>query len=507
MSAQPSGDEQAVNGRELVARGAGLAFLSKLGALIEVVNQPVFTRLFGLATYGLYVVLWSYVRLLTAITELAMTSALQRYGAGARDEDMAHSVVKLALLATTVIATFIAIIVTLAAPYIADIFNAAEADRAHLPLVIRLYAWTLPLWTVMEIGTSAVRARRAFGPEIRIRIFYEQISRLIFAVSFFLIGWGSMGLFAAHVASLGLASILSIRLLFKYYDWRRLIRVPVKLALSEGIAGFSLLIVPTHLIQRAFSELPPVLLNLLLPGAAGAEAAGLYGIARKIASVLHIVRLSFEYVLAPLAAVHASVNWAEVKTMYGYATRLATIMILPLSAGIIIAREDIAALFGQEAIAAAPLIIILTLGRCFETLSGPASALLEVLGKRGLPLANNVAGLIILIAVGALLTPTMGAQGVAIGTAIALVSVAFASLGELGRMRGLHPFSAGYVRALGWGLGAAALMLACGLTLDALAGFIRLAVVLGLYILFALFAARMGLRAEDRAAFRRSKAK
>ena len=51
-----------------------------------------------------------------------------------------------------------------------------------------MFAWALPLWTFIEIATSAARARRAFGPEIRLRIFWEQIARILFAVGFFLLG-------------------------------------------------------------------------------------------------------------------------------------------------------------------------------------------------------------------------------------------------------------------------------------------------------------------------------
>ncbi|MFZ5608786.1 MAG: oligosaccharide flippase family protein [Pseudomonadota bacterium] len=502
-SAAPPPGQQS-DGRQMVARGAGMAFAARLGAVIEVVNQPVFTRLFGLATYGLYVVLWSYVRLVSAVTELAMTSALQRYGAGAKDEELAHAVVKLAFLVTLASSLGVAAATFLAAPWLARFVNVAEADAATLPTAIRIYALTLPLWTVVEISTSAVRARRAFGPEIRVRILYEQISRLFFAVGFFLIGWRHLGLFVGHLLSLSLAAGLSVRLLLRYYDARLLLRAPLERALAQGVLGFSLLIMPTHLIQRAFTELPTALLNRLLPGVAGAEAAGLYGIARRIASILQIVRMTFDYVLAPLAALHASVNWQEVKAMYAYATRLATILILPLAAGVVLARHDIAALFGAEAVKAAPLILILTIGRCAEALTGPSTALLEVLGKRGLPLVNNLAGLGVMLVLGAALTPGLGAEGMALGVIAGVNVVAMAGLAQLHHMHHLHPFIAGYGRALAAGGVALALMLASEPFIDMLPSSLRLLGAVTIYAILAFLAARFGLAKADRAAFRRS---
>src|SRR5207237_609161 len=124
-----------------VARGAGLAGLSRMGALIEALAQPLYTWLFGIATYGIYVVLWGAVNRATNIVHLSM-----------------------------------------------------------------------PL------------ARRAFGPEIRLRIFWEQIARIFFALGFFALGAGSLGLMAAHLCSLAMTALLSIRLLGSYYDLNILLR-------------------------------------------------------------------------------------------------------------------------------------------------------------------------------------------------------------------------------------------------------------------------------------------
>ncbi|RME66774.1 MAG: polysaccharide biosynthesis protein, partial [Alphaproteobacteria bacterium] len=277
-----------------VARGAGTAFLGRAGAVIEAVSQPVFTQLFGLATYGMFIALWSYGRVAAMIADLAMTTALQRFGSAARNEETAHGVLRLALAVSTGLAVLLAALTCALAPVAARWLNVAAEDEAHLPAIIAFYAWSLPLWTFIEVATAAVRARHAFGPEIRVRIFYEQGSRLAFAIGFFFLGWHSYGLFAAHMASLSLAALLSLRLLTRYYDFGMLLRCPLNGDQRREILGFCLAMMPANLAKRLFSDLPPLLLNLMLPGAAGAQAAGLYGIARKIASVVQIVRQSFD---------------------------------------------------------------------------------------------------------------------------------------------------------------------------------------------------------------------
>jgi O-antigen/teichoic acid export membrane protein len=81
-----------------VARGAGLAGLARAASLIEAVAQPIYTWLFGLATYGLYVALWGAVNLLSNIVDLSMTSALQRIVPAEDEETRIRSLVKSAFV-------------------------------------------------------------------------------------------------------------------------------------------------------------------------------------------------------------------------------------------------------------------------------------------------------------------------------------------------------------------------------------------------------------------------
>ena len=262
--------------RSDVARGAGLAGLSRMGALIEALAQPLYTWLFGIATYGIYVVLWGAVNLVTNVIHISMPLALQRVVPTQGDEG-AHGAVKLALLIALIPSSLIALIVTFNAAAIASLFSAAPEDAARLPQAVALFVWALPLWTFVEVATAAARARRAFGPEIRLRIFWEQIARILFALGFFAAGAGSLGLMVAHLCSLAMTFLLSIRLLGRYYDLKLLLRAPLPGGLVRDLITSGLGLLPSNLARRALIDAPPVVLNLMLPGARGASAADLAG--------------------------------------------------------------------------------------------------------------------------------------------------------------------------------------------------------------------------------------
>lgn len=423
-----------------VARGAGLAGLSRAGALIEALAQPLYTWLFGIATYGIYVVLWGAVNLITNFIHLSMPLALQRAVPTQADEERAHAVVKLAILIGLVPALLIALGVTLNAAWVASLFSAAPADAARLPTAVALFVWALPLWTFVEVATSAARARRAFGPEIRLRIFWEQVARILFAIGFFLLGAGSIGLMAAHLCSLAVTAALCVPLLGRYYDLGLLVRAPVSGAMLRDLVVTGLGLLPSNLSRRALIDAPPVVLNLMLPGARGASAAGLFEIARKLSTVPLVVRQAFQYVLGPLASAQAHADRAEVAPLYHFASRVSTALVVPLAGLLIFAGVDILSVYREGAEAALPMLFILVSARAIEAIVGPASTIVEMIGHRVLPLLNSFIAISLWIGLAAWLTPLYGPLGMAIAIGAATIASTYAATIELQVSDGLTPF-------------------------------------------------------------------
>jgi O-antigen/teichoic acid export membrane protein len=484
-----------------VARGAGFAGLARLGALIELVAQPAYVGMFGVATYGLYVVLWGSVSLLSNLMHLSLTSALQRIVPTRESEAEAHGAVKLALLVALVPTSLAALAISLNAEAVATIFSAAPEDAARLPGAIAMFVWALPLWTFIEISTSAARARRAFGPEIRLRIFWEQLARLAFAIGFFLLGFQSIGLMAAHLCSLALTAALCVPLLGRYYDWRLLLRAPVPLPLARGLVGTGLSLLPSDMLRRLLIDGPPLALNLILPGARGAQAAGLLEVARKLSTATNIVRLAFRYVMAPLSAAQARADRTRMAPLYNFACRVSTALVGPLAAALVLTGPDIMRLYPPDAAAALPLLYVLVAARFLEAMLGPASDVMEMTGHRGLPLLNSALAAAALVVLAVLLIPAHGAMGMAIAVSVALVVTAVAAAVEVRITDGLSPFDSRMAVILGITAAGGALMLAMSFIPPGLLHFLAVGVVLLLGTAWT--ALRFGLPYEDRLALGR----
>jgi O-antigen/teichoic acid export membrane protein len=448
--ATDNGPDNGDDNRARVAGGAGFAFLGRMGAIIEALSIIAFTWLYGAATFGLFAVLWSYVKVTTAVADAAMTTALQRFVPRAKADGEAEQIAGYAFKLSFLIACVFALAGTIAAPYLAPFINAADGDAESVVTVIQIYVWVLPFWTLVEVATASIRARRTFGPEIRVRIFYEQGLRLVAAAIFALLGWLTYGLFLSHLVSVVLAALLALRLVSKHYDLKAIAAAPLTGNIPKKMRQYGFSVMPSNIIRNLFSEFPVMFLNFMLPGAAGAAAGGYYAVARKIASALQSIGQTFEYVMAPLAAEKdGSGDQAALKDMYGFATRITICVALPFGAALVLARHDILAAMKPEFQAASAAIAILCIGRVFEAATGPSSAMVEMLGHRFLSPFNGIMGFATLLVMGFHLIPLYGVTGAAVAAATGLNVMATLALLEVVFLFKLVPYDRNILRPLG----------------------------------------------------------
>lgn len=439
--------QKAFKANRRVAKGIGATVLARLGALVEIIAQPLYVLMFGLAGYGLYAVLWAAINLIENFCDFGMTSAMQRTVPRSTDDAEAAAALRTAMVFGVGPCIAAAAIIAWQAPAIAPLINVAAADAGSLVPTIRLFIWTLPLWAFVEIATSALRARMLFGAEIRLRIVWEQVLRLGFAVLFFAAGFGLLGLFIAHICSLAITAFLSLRLLARHYRLRLLFSGPVwpKVAQDTALAGISIL--PSNIVARLYGDAPALIVNHLLPGAEGAAAGGLFTIARKLSSVVQMVRIAFVYVLAPLAASSARHDRAEVREIYAYAVRLIFVIATPLAAILAMGSVPLLSMFGRGAEIAQTAVIILLIARAAEAVLGISLPVLQVVAAFRHQLTASLVGLTLATLAGiwieGRLPPLIAVTSAA---AIGLVVTAAIPMAQLWRVESLHPFTIAFPR-------------------------------------------------------------
>lgn len=502
----PSPVPAAGTGNRDVAKGASAALASRLGAVIELVSQPLYVWMFGLAGYGVYAVLWSAVNLVENFADLGSTSALQRVVPQAGSRAGEAVALRAALLIGVLPCLLLAGLAVTSAPWLAMQMNVADADRAMLVDGIRLFAWSLPLWAFVEVATSALRARRVFGAEIRLRIFWEQFIRMGLALGFWLAGFGISGLLYAHLISLAITVLLSVRLLARQYDLAAVLRAPAAPGVFRETLLAGLATLPYNGAARLYGDAPPIIINLMIPGAGGAAAAALYTIARKISSIVQMIRVAFAYVIAPLASAAAAEGRRDqVVDIYGFSTRLSTVIALPLTAAIVAGAPAVLDLFGRDAIAAWGAVAILSVARALEAMGGQAAQIQQVLSRYHRPLVGSLTGLALATATGWVTVPLLGLTGVALAVGTGLATSALMNIWQVDRHEDMHPFGPIFATTLARALAVATLVaLVATAAMLAPAG-IRLALLLpvllgGIWLSLRLALARADTEALGKAA-------
>ncbi len=425
-----------------VAKGAGTTLLARLGGVLDLLTQPLYVWLFGLASYGFYGVLWAAINLIENVADLGMTSAMQRVVPQAKNPQEEASALRASFILALIPCTVIAAIVSFAAAPVATFFNASDQDASQVVDAIRWFAWALPLWAFVEIATSALRSKRLFGAEIRLRLLWEQLVRLGFVLIFFAMGFGMLSLVYAHILSLTIICLLCIRLLNQHFELRLLLVGPVRDPMFNEALKAGLAVLPVNIVTRLFGDGPAIALNAILPGSAGAIAGGLFIIARKVSSVVQLVRTAFAYVLAPLASSASTYGKDQVAGIYGFSTRLSFALAVPLGAMLAASGPTLLPLFGPGAEAAMFALVLLTLARVAEAVFGAATPIQQVTSAHLDQQLGSLLGLAVAALLAWWLIPDYGLNAMAIAVSVGLVIAALLPLFQLHIIDKLHPFAA-----------------------------------------------------------------
>lgn len=464
--------------------------LARLGSLVDVLATPAYTWMFGLAAFGAYVALWSAVAIAQTLLEAGLSSSIQRI-LPQREGDRARRIVGAALAMAVLPTMPTALVATIYADAIARALDLPTSVIADPATAIALFAWALPLWALLEVSTAILRSRRTFGAEIRLRIMWEQMLRLVFGFAAWFCGWGLVGLLIAHLASLSIASAASLRLVLD--GGRPAMPRPRDF---RDILFLGIPTVPLAIVGRAFIDLPPLVIAGSIPGPSGTAGAGLYAIARKLSSMLTLVKQIFSYVLAPIASAERR-DPGVVREIHGFAARCSTFLTLPAWMVMATVGTTLLDAYAKNGRTAYPILLSLATARLVEALLGPSGTIQQVIGHPALALLNAAAGLSVFVI--AVLLGDGGALGMALAVASGQITVALMAAVQVhGELRiSLAPGLRGRMLAAnGAGMG---MVVVTALVTTGLTDWVACLIVVASAFFAAWVAARSSMPAGDRA--------
>jgi O-antigen/teichoic acid export membrane protein len=472
-----------------MARGGGLNLAGAVFRQLSLLGVSlILARRLGPGELGVY---WQSYALLSVLDLLALGgfgAAATRFVAVHRatgDTAAVHGTIRLTLGLTVLISLALAIVLFVAAPWLADdVF-----DDSRLRVALGFVALTLPALAFLDVSLAATRGFKSMKAFALIGLVLEPGLRVALTVVLVVLGAGLQGAMGALAASTFAAAILAARALHRLVG-RSGVRPSYR---PREILEFSAMSWMGELATTGLIWADTLLLGVYL----SSDQVGVYNVATRVVVFASFVMLPINAAFAPrIADLYQRGRTETLHRTYVFATTWIVRLSLPAFILLILFPRDVVAIFGSGFSAAAAVTIVLVVGKAIDAATGPCAMMLKMSGRPALNMADNVAALALNIGLNLWLIPRYGILGSAVAWAVALGVVNLARAVQVRLTMRMWPFSTEIAVALVAGAAAAVIGVAVRAVVPEPSSLIA-----GVFLLVATYVAVIvvwGLTAEDR---------
>ncbi len=432
-----------------LARGGSLNIV---GALCSQASLLLITALIArqlsTADVGRYALCFAMVSLLGLLSLAGFRAALTRFVAMfVADGDAARirGTVRLGMRISVVSSVVLGVGLALLAEPVARVF-----DDPGLVTGIRLSGLSIPAMTITDAALSATQGWRTMRPFTLIGRIFEPGLRLVLTAVALFTGLGLTGAFWALFIgswSATVLALLSLRGFLRRTDRAR----PVYE--TRPIFSFSMVSWASSLATAGLLWADTLILGQMT----GPADVGVYTVATRIVTLSVFVMAPINAAFAPqIARLHHRGEFARLGEVYSAATAWIMRFSLPAFVVLLVFPVPLLHLFGSDYATGAAVTVTLALGQLVNAATGPCATVLNMSGRVGLNMANNIVVLVLNVVLNIVLIPPMGILGSAVAWSVSLGLVNIARVVQVRRVLGHTPFGIATVKEAVAALAAAA---------------------------------------------------
>lgn len=345
------------------ARAATWAFLSSTGArIVTLIGLTLLARLLAPQEFGLLAFAMAYIVYVETIGDLGSGTALIYWPDRREDAAQVTFIINLAAGVFWCVATL------LIAPFVADFFNAPQGT----PLV-RALAFGFLIRYLGNTHDALTRKDLRFQARALPELGMATVKAVV-ALFFAWRGFGAWSLVWGHLAGLSASTLF----FWIVTPWRPKWRFPKDL--FRPMLSYGRGIIFVNVLGAVQDQTDIAMIGRWL----GMTALGLYQLAGKLpeATVMVIVRVASRVLLPAFSRVSASGE--NPKEAYLAAARYIGAMTLPIVTGLaILAQPFVLTLFGEQWLAAAPIVTALAILAGVRALGTHPGDVLKATGRVG----------------------------------------------------------------------------------------------------------------------------
>ena len=396
-------------------RGAAGGLAARIVAAACVFLFGVYlARLLGAADSGLFYLALAVVTVPAVVARVGLDGSVVRFVAAhlARDEpDAAGAVYRRAVLIVAVVAALIAVTLAASADWLANsVFAKPELGDA-----LGEMAWLLLPLALLMLHGQFLQADKRIAAAV---IVQTGMVPLLCIAGFSLAGgdWSLSAAARLYAAAGGITLLLGAAWLHatrpyrltgaRDYDFAPLAASARSLAVSD-------------LINKVIQPWAPI---IFLGFWGTAAEIGLFGAANRLAALTAFAAMPVNRTLAPkMAALWAENDRPAFFRVANQATLLMLAIAIPIGIVILVVPGNLMALFGDEFVAAASLLVIMALAQLVNALTGPVRSMLIMTGHESDHRLSSGVGGVAVLALCVALIPPYGAAGAAWAAGAGLV--------------------------------------------------------------------------------------
>ena len=404
-----------VPGQDILAaaKGGGISFV---GRLFEYTTRFAFSiivaRTIGAEQFGLYTLGVTVTEITSMIALLGLQTGMVRFipiALRQRDEGRVWGIIQVGATIPALLSLLLFGTIFLSAdPIAAQVFH-----ESRLAPVLRLVCLAIPLDALNFVAFSVIQSFKQLKYSVLANQIVAPLAKLALTIGLLVIGLGTLGIVAAHVAASAIGLALLIYFANRLFPLNRPLRAGKR---NTGeLLRFSL---PAHMawvINAVRGSLETMVLGFM----GLTTGVGVYTAALRLSAVGNMFYFSIASISAPIITdLYSRGESVRLEQLYQTTTKWLITFNFPLFLTFVIFAVPLISIFGADFAAGATGLIILASGTLVNTGTGVGATVIDMTGHTRLNFGNSVFLMITAVSLDLLLIPRWGVIGAAIASAL-----------------------------------------------------------------------------------------
>lgn len=466
-------------------------FLVVLGQALLVFYQLAVSRLYGAATYGVYMASAGIIEVLSRGGQFGADKAMLRFIAKHRikgEFDLAERALGTGLRLSAMVSAFLALALIGVAGWIARLQHKPE-----LSTMLRVMAPAVVFTAAMMVLVEAMLGAKKPRMNLVVRGLSEPGFLLLFAIIGAVLFGGPRTIALAHLLATACTVTIAALAASKVFGVHQIL-AGLRAKAHPEVARFSFPVAASEMMNAILQRADVVLLGFFV----SREQIGIYAAAEFIGRAIAGARYAFDSVACPVISEALTLH-DQRRLQYNLAlmTRWVATIAAYACCVLISLRADLLPLFGHEFTKGAVSLIILAAAHFINGTFGLTPWVIMMSGRSKLMFWDNLGAATVNVILNLLLISHFGIIGAALSALISVLLLQVAYLVQTWKLERAYPFSRGLLKVfIAAGITLFILLVANSRISDVIVRF-AVAIIGGAWMLFSLLLI-LGVEAEER---------